>query len=154
VSFVGEKFGFVVATVVVPVDVLGVVPATLPMAAGSLAPVAVMLNGVPVEVALVPVLDETAVLLAAVGLAGVVGVPLVLVLARENVLLMADWPAGVAEEPLVTVFDNEKVPTTAGWLPGVDVLAPLLAALLLWPEDAFSPALVLVAAEPPASAPF
>ena len=51
-SFVGEKFGFVAATVVVPVDVLGVVPTAVPMVAGRLGPVAVKLNGwVPVELA-------------------------------------------------------------------------------------------------------
>ena len=198
-SFVGEKFGFVAATVDVPVDVLGVVPVAVPMVAGRLGPVAVILNGVPVEVALVPVLDETVVLLAAVGLAGVADVPPVLVLARsevllavglagdvplvpaldkravllkavglagvagaslvpalarENVLLMGDWPVGVAEEPLAPVFDNEKVPTTAGWLPGGVVIALLLGAFLLWPADAFSPAVVLVAAESLARAPF
>ena len=57
-----------------PVGVLEVVPAAVLMVAGRWEPVAVILKGVPVEVAVVPVLDETAVLLVAVGLAGVADV--------------------------------------------------------------------------------
>jgi hypothetical protein len=127
------------AGVVEAVDVPGTVAVEVPIVAGRLGPVFVMLADKPAGVP-VPAKDRE--LLIADGLAGVVLVP---PFAREKVLLIVDEPAAVADVPPAPAFDKENEGVMAVWPRVVAMFAVPPRVELPGAEDTFVRAFEVVA---------